>query len=73
MTSTISRRGFLAATAGASALGLSGIRPAQAAFPERGITVVVPYAAGGGSWATRRIEVVSSSSWKWGRRKATAL
>jgi tripartite-type tricarboxylate transporter receptor subunit TctC len=55
MTSTISRRGFLAATAGASALGFSGIRPAHAAFPERGITVVVPYAAGGGSDISARL------------------
>jgi tripartite-type tricarboxylate transporter receptor subunit TctC len=55
MTSTISRRGFLVATAGASALGLSGIRPAHAAFPERGITVVVPYAAGGGSDISARL------------------
>ena len=32
-----------------------------------------PYAAaGGGSSATSRIDVVSSSSWKCGRRKATA-
>ena len=30
-------------------------------------------AAGGGSSATRRSETVSSSSWKCGRRKATAL
>jgi tripartite-type tricarboxylate transporter receptor subunit TctC len=55
MTSTISRRGFLAATAGASALGLSGIRPAHAAFPERGLTVVVPYSAGGGSDISARL------------------
>ena len=55
MTSTISRRGFLAATAGASALGFSGIRSAHAAFPERGITVVVPYSAGGGSDISARL------------------
>src|ERR1700730_11290304 len=30
------------------------------------------YAGGGGSSATSRIEAVSSSSWKWGRRKTTA-
>jgi tripartite-type tricarboxylate transporter receptor subunit TctC len=55
MTSTISRRGFLAATAGASALGFSGIRPAHAAYPERGLTVVVPYSAGGGSDISARL------------------
>src|SRR5580700_288778 len=31
------------------------------------------HAAGGGSSATRRSEIVSSLSWKWGFRNATAL
>ncbi len=58
MGSTISRRGFLGASAGASALtamGMTGIRPAHAAFPERGIIVVVPYSAGGGSDISARL------------------
>jgi tripartite-type tricarboxylate transporter receptor subunit TctC len=55
MTSNISRRAFLGTAAGASALGFSGIRPAHAAFPERGITVVVPYSAGGGSDVSARL------------------
>jgi tripartite-type tricarboxylate transporter receptor subunit TctC len=56
--SSISRRGFLGATAGASAataMGMAGIRPAQAAFPERGLLVIVPYAAGGGSDISARL------------------
>src|SRR5271166_2323877 len=32
----------------------------------------VAYLAGAGSSATNRSETVSSSNWKWGRRKATA-
>ncbi|MEA2983328.1 MAG: putative tricarboxylic transport rane protein [Alphaproteobacteria bacterium] len=55
MTSSISRRGFLGATAGAAALSLSLPRPAQAAFPERGVLVVVPYSAGGGSDISARL------------------
>ena len=56
MTTRISRRGFLGATAGASALSLAGaFDPAHAAFPERGITIVVPYAAGGGSDISARL------------------
>jgi len=58
MTTGISRRGFLGATAGATALSglnLAGIRPAHAAFPERGILVVVPYSAGGGSDISARL------------------
>ena len=55
MTSNISRRAFLGTAAGASALGLSGIRSAHAAFPERGLTVVVPYSAGGGSDVSARL------------------
>jgi tripartite-type tricarboxylate transporter receptor subunit TctC len=58
MTSGISRRGFLTATAGAAALtgtNWVGIRPAQAAFPERGLLIIVPYAAGGGSDVSARL------------------
>ena len=58
MSSAVSRRGFLGATAGisaASAFGISGIRPAHAAFPERGITVIVPYGPGGGSDISARL------------------
>jgi len=58
MSSAVSRRGFLGATAGisaATAFGISGIRPAHAAFPERGITVIVPYGPGGGSDISARL------------------
>jgi len=58
MSIAISRRGFLGATAGisaAAALGMSGTRPAFANFPERGITVVVPYSPGGGSDISARL------------------
>ena len=52
----INRRGFLGAAAGASALTIGGLRPAFAQqFPERGITVVVPYSAGGGSDISARL------------------
>ena len=56
--SVISRRGLLGAGAGATAftaMGMAGIRPARAAFPERGMTVVVPYSAGGGSDISARL------------------
>ena len=58
MTSGLSRRRFLGATVTTSALagiGWAGIRPAHAAFPERGITIIVPYAAGGGSDISARL------------------
>jgi tripartite-type tricarboxylate transporter receptor subunit TctC len=55
MVSGISRRGFLGATAAASAAGFSGIRSAHAAFPERGLVVIVPYSAGGGSDISARL------------------
>jgi tripartite-type tricarboxylate transporter receptor subunit TctC len=58
MTSAISRRGFLGTAACASALSvmsLARIRPAHAAFPERGITIIVPYGPGGGSDITARL------------------
>jgi tripartite-type tricarboxylate transporter receptor subunit TctC len=55
MTSGISRRGFLATGAAAGALSLTGTDAAHAAFPERGILVIVPYAAGGGSDISARL------------------
>ena len=56
MTNDISRRGFLGTTAGAAALSIAGIRPGVAQqFPERGIIIVVPYAAGGGTDVTARM------------------
>jgi tripartite-type tricarboxylate transporter receptor subunit TctC len=55
MTSTISRRGFLATT-GAAALSAVGHGPGFAQqFPARGLLVVVPYAAGGGSDVSARL------------------
>src|SRR5215510_15761355 len=55
MTRDISRRGFLATT-GAAALSAaaSGAALAQQ-FPARGILVIVPYAAGGGSDVSARL------------------
>jgi tripartite-type tricarboxylate transporter receptor subunit TctC len=56
MTTSISRRGFLGTTAGAAALSLSGVGPGAAQqFPERGLLVVVPYSAGGGSDISARL------------------
>src|SRR5262245_25889041 len=55
MISTISRRDFLA-TAGAAALSIVGHGGAFAQqFPARGILVIVPYAAGGGSDVSARL------------------
>jgi tripartite-type tricarboxylate transporter receptor subunit TctC len=36
-------------------VSLSGRGPAHAAFPERGVTVIVPYSAGGGSDISARL------------------
>ena len=55
MISTISRRGFLATT-GAAALSVVGHGPGFAQqFPARGLLVIVPYAAGGGSDVSARL------------------
>src|SRR5262245_42852627 len=55
MTSTISRRGLLTLT-GAAALTAAGHRPGFAqSSPERGLLVIVPYAAGGGSDVSARL------------------
>src|ERR1700730_16721771 len=51
-----SRRRFLGAAAGAAALSVVGDRPGFAQqFPARGILVIVPYAAGGGSDVSARL------------------
>lgn len=51
-----SRRRFLGAAAGAAALSVVGHRPGFAQeFPARGILVIVPYAAGGGSDVSARL------------------
>ena len=56
MSSTISRRSFLGTGAGAAALSLTGIRPGAAQqFPARGVLVIVPYSAGGGSDISARL------------------
>jgi tripartite-type tricarboxylate transporter receptor subunit TctC len=56
MTSIITRRNFVAAGAGAAALTVASIRPGAAQqFPARGLTVVVPYSAGGGSDISARL------------------
>jgi tripartite-type tricarboxylate transporter receptor subunit TctC len=55
MISIISRRGFLATT-GAAALSVVGHGPGFAQqFPARGLLVIVPYAAGGGSDVSARV------------------
>ncbi|HJS31670.1 MAG TPA: tripartite tricarboxylate transporter substrate binding protein [Alphaproteobacteria bacterium] len=53
----LKRRTFLASAAAASAVAGLGVRPAgaQAAWPTRPVTVVVPWGAGGGTDATARI------------------
>jgi tripartite-type tricarboxylate transporter receptor subunit TctC len=51
-------RCFLAATAGAVAfavVGAAGVASAQAPYPERGLTLIVPYGAGGGTDITARL------------------
>ena len=56
MTSIITRRNFVATGAGAAALSMVGLRPGLAQqFPARGITVIVPYSAGGGSDISARL------------------
>src|SRR6478672_5100346 len=51
-----SRRRFLGAAAGAAALSVVGHRPGFAQeFRARGILVIVPYAAGGGSDVSARL------------------
>ena len=51
-----SRRRFLGAAAGAAALSIAGHRPGFAQpFPARGILVIVPYGAGGGSDISARL------------------
>ncbi len=56
MASNISRRGFLGTTAGAAAWSAAGFRPVAAQqFPGRGILVIVPYSAGGGSDVSARL------------------
>jgi tripartite-type tricarboxylate transporter receptor subunit TctC len=56
MTTTISRREFLATSVGAVALSIAGPHAGFAQqFPARGITVIVPYGPGGGSDISARL------------------
>ncbi len=50
-----SRRGFLAAAASASAVGLAGAPAWAQDFPSRPVTMIVPWGAGGGTDATGRM------------------
>jgi tripartite-type tricarboxylate transporter receptor subunit TctC len=55
MTIRSTRREFLGATASASALLLTGANVAHAQYPERGLSLIVPYGAGGGTDVTARL------------------
>jgi tripartite-type tricarboxylate transporter receptor subunit TctC len=55
MISSISRRGLLGAAASMAALPVMGLGPARADYPERGVTLIVPYGAGGGTDVTARL------------------
>lgn len=55
MASTGSRRGFLQIALIASALAVLAPLPVQAQYPERGVTLIVPYGAGGGTDVTARL------------------
>ena len=53
---TMNRRDFLTAGAGAAALSLTGAGPGfSQAFPAKGVLVIVPYSAGGGSDISARL------------------
>src|SRR5687767_6396719 len=56
MTSITGKSRFLSAAAILAALALAGIvQAAQAQYPERGVTLIVPYGAGGGTDVTARL------------------
>ena len=55
MASTPNRSSSLRAAAMVAALAVSGLGPAQAQYPERGLTLIVPYGAGGGTDVTARL------------------
>ena len=57
MTSTSTSRflSSLAIVAAVAVAGLGGPGPAQAQYPERGLTLIVPYGAGGGTDVTARL------------------
>jgi tripartite-type tricarboxylate transporter receptor subunit TctC len=45
----------VAAALAALAAGFAGVHPAQAQYPEKGLTLIVPYGAGGGTDITARL------------------
>ena len=55
MVSSISRRNLLGTAAGIAALPLVGLDRAYAQYPERGLMLIVPYGAGGGTDVTARL------------------
>src|SRR5262245_66693647 len=55
MTNCSTRREFLGAAASASAFLIAGANVAHAQYPERGLSLIVPYGAGGGTDVTARL------------------
>jgi tripartite-type tricarboxylate transporter receptor subunit TctC len=56
MTSITGKSSFLGAAAILAALAIASlVAPAQAQYPERGVTLIVPYGAGGGTDVTARL------------------
>ena len=55
MNSTNRRRFLGTSCAALCAVGIAGLEPVHAQYPERGLTLIVPYGAGGGTDITARL------------------